>query len=469
MDEFFNYGQRLPLDLFTKNFITTNVTFTSIFVAIAAATYQKGNQTLWIVIAWVIGLVLFRWLFPRVSGFFDQGHTLHEFLSTRYNNSRRIRFLASACTIVAFLGTLGIEFWGVILLLDSLGLRNYLTTGFLALIVAVITGAYTALGGFKAAVATDRLQYGLIVGLALALIAVVFNVHGLFPSVDAPARRLIVQGFLDVRNLFADPLFAVGMFVMFVPFNFCVMDMWQRCSATPQQLRSKAIRSVTSPGTILAFVAIFSVPILIGLAYTATTSPGTMGALSTDESVMVVPRFLQGIAGPSWLRIPVLSLIYGGFAAALLSTADTVLVVMAYSLLYDIVGPARGIDFRKVPLARRQRTIWLFRFWVCLLVLLSLPVVYLGLSMYQMVLAVFSSQVALFVPIVYAILRPAESRRRERGAWWAILVGFSAAFAVVTLGSVTRVQTLVDAAPLGAFLTGTVVFFSVPKAAPETQ
>lgn len=362
-EDFFNYAQRMPRGLFTKNFITTNVTFTSIFVVIAATTYQKGNQTLWIVVAWVIGLVLFRWLFPRVSSFFDSGRTLHEFLGVRYSD-QRVRYLASACTLVAFLGTLGIEFWGVILLLRALGLTNYFSTGMIAMLVAIVTGTYTALGGFKAAVHTDRLQYALIMALTAALLLAVFNVHGLCPSVDAAARQSIVSHLFDVRNMFRDPIFIVAMLLIFVPFNFCVMDMWQRCSATPAADRTKAIRSVTSPMTVLSFVVTFSVPILIGLAAMVTSPASSAGSSSSANPVMVLPTFLHSIAGPDWLRVPVLCVIYCGFAAALLSTADTLLVVMAFTLLHDIIGPIRGINFSQVPEAKKEHAIWLFRFWL---------------------------------------------------------------------------------------------------------
>lgn len=457
IEDFFNYSRSIPSGLFSDTFIATNVTFTSIYMVIAATSFERGNLTLWIIVAWVLGLVLFRIAFPRISSFFDQGHTLHEFLGQKYDK-QSLRTLASISTIVVFVGTLGIEFWGVVLLLKGLGLVGSLTVGSLAISVALVTATYTALGGFKAAVHTDRWQLWLIGALTVVMVLIVFNVGGLLPAVDNPARIDLLASCGSPSTLFSDIVFAIAMLILFIPFNFCVMDMWQRCTATKKEDRVRAIRSVGSWKTCLTFAIIFLVPILVGLSARTVLS----GA-SLDNNILVFPEFLKHVAGPPLLRIPVLCIIYAGFLAALMSTADTLLINVAYSFMYDVLGPIRRVDFVALDKTAREHTIAVFRFWVVVFALLAVPLIFIGLTIYQLVLAVFSSQVVLFTPIMYAIFRPQRAAVRARGAWWSIVTGFVTAVVCVATGRILGDATVIDATPVLAFVVSVGVFFCCPR------
>jgi len=457
IEDFFNYSRSIPPRLFSDTFIATNVTFTSIFLVVAATSYERGNLTLWIIIAWILGLLLFRKVFPKISPFFDHGHTLHEFLGQRYN-SQALRRLASISTIIVFLGTLGIEFWGVVILLKGLGLVGSLAPFALAIGVALLTAVYTALGGFKAAVHTDRWQLWLIVALTVIMYLVVFNVGGVLPSVDKPARIALLASVVNPSTLFSDIVFAIAMLILFVPFNFCVMDMWQRCTATQGEDRLRAIRSVGSWKTCVTFAVIFLVPILVGLS--ART---VMSGASFSNNILVFPEFLKQIAGPPWLRIPMLCVIYTGFFAALMSTADTLLINSVYSFMYDVLGPIRRINFGALDKTAHRRTIAVFRFWVLVFALLAVPLIFIGLTVYQLVLAVFSSQIVLFIPIIYAIYRPQHAPARSRGACWSVVTGFLAAVICVNIGRLVDNPIVVDGTPVFAFVVSALVFFSWPR------
>ncbi len=457
IEDFFNYSRSIPQKLFSSTFIATNVTFASIYLVIAAITYERGNLTLWIIFAWILGLVLFRTVFPRISTFFDQGHTLHEFLGLRYD-SDSLRKLASICTITVFVGTLGIEFWGIILLLEGIGLRGLIATGTIATGIALLTAAYTALGGFKAAVETDRWQRWLILALTFVMIGVVFNVLGLLPAVGSSGRTELIALLFAPSSLFSDIVFIVAMLILFIPFNFCVMDMWQRCTATQKGQRLDAIRSVGSWKTSVTFAIVFLVPILVGLS-----SQSVLKGVTFDDSIRVLPEFLKQIAGPAWLRVPVLCVIYAGFFAALMSTADTLLINVAYTFMFDILGPLRNIDYADLDKAQRYQTISVFRFWVFAFGLCAVPLIFVGLTIYQLIFAVFSSQVVLFTPILFAILRPEHAQRRSRGAWWSIVLGFLAAVISVIAGRLSGVRDLVYGAPVIAFGISVGVFFLWPR------
>jgi Na+/proline symporter len=456
IEDFFNFSRNIPRRLFSDTFIATNVTFTSIYLVVAATSYDRGNLTLWIIIAWITGLILFRNIFPRIQSFFEQGHTLHEFLGQRYG-SNEIRRLASISTIIVFIGTLGIEFWGVVLLLESLGLGALLTTSTIAIAVALMTAAYTALGGFKAAVLTDRWQLYMIFGLTIAMYAVIFGFGGLLQEVDNTKRVQLIVSTIDPSSLFSDIVFAISMFVLFVPFNFCVMDMWQRCTATRSADRITAIRSVGSFKTCISFGLIFLVPILVGLSARGMFQEGSL-----SDSIIVFPEYLKRIAGPPAIRIPVLCVIYAGFFAALMSTADTLLINASYSFMYDVIGPLRKINYADLDRDSRVHTIAVFRFWVFVFGLLAAPLMFVGLTLYQLVLAVFSSQIVLFTPIIFAIFRPERAASRSQGAWLSIVSGFAAALACAAIGRLTGIATIVDATPVLAFCVSLAVFFIVP-------
>jgi len=342
VEDYFNYSRQMPENLFSDTFLATNVTFASIYLVITATTFERGNLTLWILIAWIVGLLLFRKLFPRATNFLEKGHTLHEFLGNTYQ-SDMLRKLASICTIIVFTGTLGIEFWGVMMILNGLGLTNSLTRGFVAIFIALVTSLYTMLGGFKAAVHTDHLQKYLILIMGFLLALLSFGAFGSLAGFSGAQRINILNDLFNLKNLFSDPLFSISIFIMFVPFNFCVMDMWQRCTATTKLVRNSAIKSVGSLKTMLTFAFAFGVPIIVGLA-ARQVSP----KLSPASGMSILPNFISSLSVESALQIGVNALIYAGFFAALASTADTLLINISYTFVYDILAPCRNIDFSTI-------------------------------------------------------------------------------------------------------------------------
>lgn len=457
VEDFFNYNRKMPKRLFSDTFLATNVTFASIYLVIAATTFERGNLTLWIILAWTAGLILFRWLFPRACGFFEKGHTLHEFLGTTFK-SDTLRRLASICTIVVFTGTLGIEFWGVVLLLDGIGLSNVMARGLVAVLIAVATAGYTVLGGFKAAVHTDQIQKYLILALGVLLTLISFGILGGLTGFGSTQRIGLLGEFFDLGNMVSDPLFALAMFVMFVPFNFCVMDMWQRCTATSKEDRLTAIRSVGSLKTILTFAFVFGVPVVAGLAARQVSS-----MLSPGYSMTLLPEFLGLCSATSVVQIMTHAIIYAGFLAALASTADTLLINTAYTFMYDVLAPLRGLDLSSLTENQKDHTIAIFRFWVFVFALLAVPLIFSGLTLYQLVFAVFSSQIVLFVPILYGLLKPHQAAVRGKGAAVSVVAGFTLAVVSVVVGMASGMSELVDGAPLVAFVASLVVFFVVPK------
>lgn len=408
-------------------------------------------------VSWITGLLLFRWLFSHTVDFFEKGHTLHEFLGSKFK-SNMLRRLASVCTIIAFTGTLGIEFWGIVLLLEGLGLSNVMARGLLSVFIAVVTSTYTSLGGFKATVHTDHIQKYFIFFLGLLLILISFGAFGSLDGFGGNQRIGVLNDFFDLRNFFSEPLFAIAMFILFVPFNFCVMDMWQRCTATSKEDRRDAIRSVGSVKTLLTFTYAFVVPIFIGL------SARQVSPILTPSNLMeVLPYFLSICSVASIIQIFVHSIIYAGFLAALVSTADTLLINTAYTFMYDILAPLQGLELSSLNEAQKDHTIAIFRFWVFVFGLLAVPLIFCGLTLYQLVFAVFSSQIVLFVPILYGLLKPDRAAVRGNGAVVSVVVGFLLAIFSVIFGVSFGMLELVDGAPLLAFSGSIVLFFLWPK------
>jgi len=152
-----------------------------------------------------------------------------------------------------------------------------------------------------------------------------------------------------------------------------------------------------------------------------------------------------------------------GFLAALVSTADTLLINTAYTFMYDVLAPLRGIDLSSLPESQKDHTIAIFRFWVFVFGLLAVPLIFSGLTLYQLVFAVFSSQIVLFVPILYGLLNPDGAAVRGKGASVSVVAGFVLAVVSVIAGVASGVSELVDGAPLVAFAVSIVLFFAVPK------
>jgi len=298
--------------------IGANLTFTAVLLILAEEAYQRGLVVLVIPIFWMIGTFILVGVYGRIRPFVLEGLTLHQTLG-RVFESRSIQRWASMWTILSFVGTVGLELYGGVILLRWMGLNSiHAFVG--ALLLAFVVSAFTVSGGLRGIAIADLL---LDASTFIAIGVLVWFVHW---SDVSPAAL-----FNTHPPLKADPVFVVAMAVIFVPFQLCTLDTWQRLAAWGGKSQRRPTKWLVSSSVLLCVA--FSFPVLCGaIARTAGLASRPGGHI-----------FLEFI---KWLHVPpiLIGLVAAGLISAILSTADELLNCCSMTLLFDIFDIRRPSD-----------------------------------------------------------------------------------------------------------------------------
>ena len=432
----------LPRQL-KATYLGTNITFTNILIALAAYSYLNGIKTFWILIWWLAGMGFFYWIFPKISWFFKKGQTLHEFLGESYN-SYKLRRIASLATVTIFIGTIGLELYGGQLLLMKLGFLDKTYSITIALFIALILVVYTVLGGFKITVRTDIIQIVLI-GISLAII--VYALITFSPNINTNPQINQSNPF-SIKNLFIDPIWIISMLFLFFPFQLCVMDMWQRCTAVGGKVGFiKNMLKIDS----LGFIVAYSIPVVMGIFVSIS------GLKLENENDAFFAVLINGI-GPIFI-----GLVYVGLFAAMLSTADTLLICAAHSLVRDTWATLKNLNLDNLSDEQENKLVISVRLWTVVVGLASVSIMFLFnfFSLYELIIAVFSAQIIFFIPILFAIFKPKFCSKRSLSPRLSILVGLFIPIITIIIGKyVINDKVVIDSAPIVGFIISSIVFFS---------
>lgn len=382
--------------------------------------------TVWLGI-WLGWLVSMYYVAPQLRQF--GGVTVPEFLGARFDDDgaggARVQALTATLVALIFLVFTAAQYIaGGVLVETVLGVPP--AYGMAA--IMGLTLVYTAAGGMRASIATDVLWALLmILGLAVATASTLVTVGGpveLYGEVTATAPSLLGFG-MPAEELLSFAL-AFGLSITVAPYEVSrVYAMESESTVAPAIKASVALQ---------AFIAVCV--LVLGLA-AAVLVPGLN---SPDTAIAeLITSQLGPVAG--WLLV-------GGVVAAILSTVDSILLVSASAVAYDLYGMvlqghgnsrgdgnARPRNDGGVPTRSPRgagfddgRTLRVAR-----LVTVAAAVVPFGLALnsgllgdlVQVVVALYGALVAgtLFAPVLLGIQ---WDRATTRGAVAGVLAGFVA-------------------------------------------
>ena len=92
-------------------YIGANLTFTTIFLLLSQESFKRGWLVLVVPAFWILGTILFVVAYPRLKPHIHEGRTLHQTLGFVFR-SNALRKCAAIWTIIAFIGTVALEFYG---------------------------------------------------------------------------------------------------------------------------------------------------------------------------------------------------------------------------------------------------------------------------------------------------------------------------------------------------------------------
>lgn len=308
--------------LFASNISTIHL------VGLAASGYNEG--LVWGNFEWMAAFTLvILSLFFAPFYFRNRIETLPEYLERRFNAAAR-SFLAFMAILGALFIHIGMSLYAGATVFEQFFGVDVLTS---ILIISVVTGLYTVLGGLKAVVVTETIQTVLLIGGSILVTVLAIGAlpeQGIGTMAEFEASLKPKQ----LSMVWTDN--SVGLAWYSVLLGYPVLGIWYWCTDQTIVQRVLAARSERDAqlGPLFAgFIKVLPVFILV--------LPGVVGYVLYGDQIgananQVLPVLIQELV-PTGLR----GLISAGLLAALMSTIAAALNSCATLFAVDIVGRIR--------------------------------------------------------------------------------------------------------------------------------
>ena len=270
--------------------------------------------------AWLSGVLLIPRVYDlaRKKGFLS----FPQFLKNTYNG--RVAFLAGVISAIGYLGFTSSQLLAGAKLasstFDNLNINQAL------LVMGVIAVVYTVLGGLKAVIYTDTIQWiVLMCGLILVGLPFAYKSVGGMEAI----RATLPHSFLQLNSITWQQL--VNWMFTIIPIWFIGMTLYQRIYASRDEKTAK--RGWLIAGLfeypIMAFMGVL-LGMLARVAMETNMLPGYSHA--TLDAEMGLPVLLKTV-----LPVGFLGIVLSAYFSAIMSTADSCLIAASGNLLTDVL------------------------------------------------------------------------------------------------------------------------------------
>ncbi len=363
--------------------IVATETSTLTIIGTPALAYGGSLVFLQLVLGYIVArFVISFLLLPQY--FTGQLYTAYQYIERRFGAATR-RLAAGLFLVTRALAD-GVRIWAIALVVHLLLPRvAELVTGrslrvaeiTAVLVVMGLTLVYTYLGGMKAVIWTDVIQFAIYVGGGLvALWTLLGQIPGGWASVSAQAaEKFSVFDFsFSLRNSYTFWAGLLGGTFLTLASHGTDQLMVQRLLAA-RNLRDSRRALIASGFVVFAQFALFLIIGVLLFVFYQHTPP----AVPLDNPDRIFPVYMV-----SHLPTGVSGLLVAGVLAAAMSTSSATLNSLAASTIVDFYQPLRGRREDTATLLQRSR--WMTVVWGAVLVVLAMlastwgPVLEAGLT-----------------------------------------------------------------------------------------
>lgn len=367
LDDFLISGRKVKTRLLTFTLISTQVG-AGTMVGLLASGYDYGISPGIFALTFVVGFFLTAIFAPYIKRFGDKfkSHTLPDFLAIRYTNQSRV--VGGIAILVIFFFFMAAQFVGMGALIKVLTGWNFTLSIILASIVVIV---YTTLGGLKSVFHTDFIQFWILfIVLFFVLLPIVIIEGGGFSALATlPSKYFSVFSF-------GGPVFLIAALILIAPTILVSMDMWQRVYAAADVKTAR--RSFILAG-------VFYLPFLFLIPVLGMFAKILFPAINPNTATFELMTNL--------LPTGILGLGLAAFFAALMSTADSMLMVSSAVLAKDFYRSFIGKQASEKKVLKLARIFSLIVGFVGLGVALLIP------SVIELIISGFTS-LTIFLPAV---------------------------------------------------------------------
>jgi len=381
----------------------------------AGIAYSGGGLAIIFIMAsfFIYFLVFARFFAPKIKEFGDahNAYTVLDYLEHRYDKKTRVAGLI--VNLIAYGLWLALQILGFGIFVSAVG---GLDPALATLIGGAIVVAYTTIGGLRADIRTDVFQFLVMLFLILIFLPVVIQENGGLAAITALPQNFLAGG------QFAPWYVYILAFIFLGATNLVTSDTWQRAYAgdTP-----KNVRWAMSVAGIIVFLFLIAGS-LFGI-YGKIALPADISANN------VIPELLKLYLSPA-----LFGLVLAGFFAAIMSSADTILLILSMTLIHDLWQKTLG-----KPIAP-EKLLTVSRWTTLILGALAVAIAVIVFNVIHLAIEAVSFVAALLPAVVFGFY---WKKATAAAAFWSIILGF-----LTILGF-----SFVD--PVQAFIPGMIVAF----------
>lgn len=378
--------------------------------------FLLGLSGSWMLFTGLIGAWLAAvFLIPRVNKLSKDHYflTFPQLFNHYYNG--KVALLAGIISAIGYIGFTSSQLLAGAKLASATFLQLDLTTALF--IMGAIAVGYTVIGGLKAVIYTDTVQWIILMGgLIFIGIPISYNAIGGLSAI----RETLSPDFLSLTNISAVTF--INWFVTIVPIWFVGMTLYQRIYACKDEKTAQKAWYIAGlfEYPIMAFMGV-----LLGLFARVAAEQGLFAYAGYDSALgmdaeMGLPMLLRTI-----LPVGMMGLMLSAYFSAIMSTADSCLMAASGNVVTDILDrlSPRQLTGKE---SLRYSQIATLAIGVAALLLASVMQ-----NVLELMLLSYAFMVSgLFVPVLGALY---WRRSTATAAFWAMLLGGSVTTLLVML------------------------------------
>ncbi|MEQ8471806.1 MAG: sodium:solute symporter family protein [Marinoscillum sp.] len=283
------------------------------------------------------------------------------------------------------------------------------------IIMGVIAVVYTVMGGLKAVIYTDTIQWALLLsGLVFIGLPLGYMEVGGYQAI----KETLPSEFLSLTNISWQDIVNWG--VTIIPIWFVGMTLYQRIYACKSKKDAQKAWYIAGlfEWPIMAFMGV-----CLGMFARVGAEAGMFGYLGFESAQGMdaetgLPMLLRTI-----LPVGLMGLMMASYFSAVLSTADSCLMASSGNLVTDILG-YKGVDQKKFLRVSQMLTLVI---GVFALLLASLMQSVLELMLYSYAFMVSG----LFIPVIGGLF---IKKPNPDAAFWSMLLGGGTTITLILIG-----------------------------------
>ena len=435
---------------FSSSTVATSISFATVIMAFFALAEWFGVWLLWTVVTTALGLFAVRFFAKRIwhrVADYDRRPTLHEFLGGQFN-SEAISQVGAICTSLGFLGAFATELTVGSIFFSKL--IPEIPPWTIVVVLSTVALIYTAFGGFRAVIVTDRVQmfsiWLLLISLPVFYIYYVVTHGGWTVNYNNMPENIMRFSIVGRDGLGA---FLLGIFAMNVPSFLSDMSLWQRIAGAQD---SKTVTKGLFRGIFSASITWAALVMLACFVFMIVSPADEVNPLI---SLIHIIGHTSG-----WFGILIMFVTVLGLYGAMLSTASTQLIAVSHTLYVDVFsrfvkpGPHGEIESRTELNISRFILVVAAIVATILVQLLSRA----GFSIVDLVFAIYGAQLGL-CPLVIAALVMDKKKLKSLSKWAVVAVsaGFIVGWGSAIFGNLTDMGNLVFMAPVYSLAVSSII------------